>query len=253
MEKSKQIFSRVEIVSNIEIPGSKLKLLTFFEPTIALTGLPGQFVELGIPGCILPKPFGIMNTQKFGLVEILYQIVGKGTETLSKMNEGETITVLGPLGNGFTLPDSKNCYLVGGGTGIAPVLFLSNYLKDKIDSTLYLGGRSKDFLPGINFLPDNSEIATDDGSAGFYGNVIELMQQKLIPPAPVFACGPKPMLKALWGLVKEWDTQVEFSLEAYMGCGIGACLGCQIQTKSGQKHVCVDGPVFPASEVSDVF
>lgn len=253
MERSKKKFAKVEIVTNCDIPGSQLKLLSFFEPTIALTSKPGQFVELGIPGCALPKPFSIMNTQKFGIVEILYQVVGHGTETLANMTSGEEITVLGPLGNGFTIDEeNETCYLVGGGTGIAPVLFFANYYSEKIDTKLFLGARNQSLLPDVSLLPKNTEISTDDGSLGYKGNIVELMSQKLIPPAPIYSCGPEPMLKSIWNFANTWNTKIEFSLETYMGCGVGACLGCQIQTKSGQKHVCIDGPVFPASEVADV-
>ncbi len=253
MERLKKKFAKVEIITNCEIPGSELKLLSFFEPTIALTSKPGQFVEIGIPGCALPKPFSIMNTQKFGIVEILYQVVGVGTTILSKMKEGEEITVLGPLGNGFSIDEeTENCYLIGGGTGIAPVLFFANYYEDKIKSKLFLGARTKNLLPDTSLLPEGVEISTDDGTLGFSGNVVELMAGKLLAPAPVYSCGPKPMLKSILDFTNTWKTKIEFSLETYMGCGIGGCLGCQIETKSGQKHVCTDGPVFPASEVSDV-
>lgn len=251
MVKSKKRFSRIEIASNRNVPGSQLKLLSFFEPSIALSAVAGQFVEIGIPGCVLPKPFSIRNTHKFGLVDILYQVVGKGTATLSEMSEGQEITVLGPLGNGFGIPDEGNIYLIGGGTGIAPILCLADQFDNNDRISIFLGARSKDLLPEIQLLPSCAEIATDDGSAGYDGNVIDLMKERLLPQAHVFACGPTPMLKSLWNHVKDWDKDIQFSLEAYMGCGVGACLGCQIETTTGQKHICTDGPVFSAKEVVD--
>jgi dihydroorotate dehydrogenase electron transfer subunit len=251
MVRSKKVFSRVEIASNRNIPGSELMLLSFFEPSIALSAVAGQFVEIGIPGCILPKPFSIRNTHRFGLVDVMYEVVGKGTETLANMSEGAEITVLGPLGNGFIHQNESDVYLVGGGTGIAPILFLAETLDQSNHVSLFIGARSNRFLPELSLLPAHTKIATDDGSEGYHGNVIDLMRERLLPQAHVFACGPKPMLKSLWNLVKNWNNEIQFSLEAYMGCGIGACLGCQIETTGGQKHICTDGPVFYAKEVID--
>ena len=247
MEKSKK-FEKLEIISNRKIPKSNFFLLSFFSPHIALTSKPGQFVEIGTSDSILPKPFCIHNTHEFGVVEVLYQVLGPGTEKLSKLAEGTQITTLGPLGRHFDLPSEGLAYLVGGGTGIAPMLFAQKKLKA---SVTFLGGKTKDFLAPSRFNDSSTHYATDDGSLGFKGTVIDLMSSQLLPAAPVYACGPKPMLKALWNYVKNWDVKVQFSLESYMACGVGACLGCVCETKNGYKRVCADGPVFDASEVAD--
>ncbi len=251
MAKSSKIFEFVEVAQNRKLPGSQLHLLTFFSPKIALTAKPGQFIELGFTGTVLPKPFSIHRVFDYGVVEILYQVVGPGTQKLSKLSDGDQISVLGPLGKGFVLPKKGPVYLVGGGTGIAPMLFLQDKLKGLLPAT-FLGARTKDLLPNKErFDKDLTKCSTDDGSNGFFGTVIDLMSQSLLAPGAVLACGPKPMLKALWGFVKNWNTQVQFSLESYMACGVGACLGCVIETNEGSKKVCTDGPVFEAKAVAD--
>lgn len=251
MARLGKVLQKVEILTNNRLKDSELYLLTFYSPHIALSAIPGQFVEIGFPGTILPKPFSIKNCRKFGIVEILYQVVGNGTKILSHMQQGEELTIIGPLGNGFSVPDSvKQVYLVGGGTGAGPILFASEHIEKK--TTTFIGARTSTLLPHTQMDVDSFEIATDDGTYGFSGNIVELITSKLLPPAPLFACGPVPMLKAIWEVVKSWDVSVQFSLETYMGCGVGACLGCQIETLSGQKHVCCDGPVFDAKEIAHV-
>lgn len=246
MEKSKKL-EKLEIVSNRKIPKSNFHLLSFFSPHIALSSKPGQFVEIGLPDSILPKPFCIHNTHEFGVVEVLYQVLGPGTQKLSNLAEGTQITALGPLGTHFDLPEDGMAYFVGGGTGIAPLLYARTKVKN---STTFLGGKAKEFLAPSRF-GDSTHYATDDGSLGFKGTVVDLMSSQLLPAAPVFACGPKPMLKVLWNYVKNWNVKVQFSLEAYMACGVGACMGCVCETINGYKRVCTDGPVFDASEVAD--
>jgi len=248
--KEKRVFEHVDVVSNRRLRDSELMLLSFFSPTIALMAMPGQFVEIGIPEVPLPRPFTIHRVHNFGIVEILYQVVGRGTKILSKIDEGEQITTLGPLGHGFTLQQQRIIYLVGGGTGIAPLKIISDKMSNN-NCLAFVGARTKTLLPGFDQLPSNTKISTDDGTQGFKGTVLELMSKELLSPAPILACGPKPMLKALWNLVKDWKTNVQFSLEGYMACGVGACLGCAIKTKNGNKKICLDGPVFDALEVVD--
>lgn len=247
-EISSRIFETVDIASNRQLPGSELMLLTFYSPKVALMSKPGQFVEIGFEGTILPKPISIHRTFKYGVVELLYQVVGKGTSILSKMQDGETITVLGPLGNGFSLEPDMPYYLVGGGTGIAPMLDIHDKLGDR-EHKIFLGARTKSLLPDPGRFPKDTNYATDDGSIGFKGTIVDLMSQSLLPEGTILACGPKPMLKALHQRFVGWPMQ--FSLESYMACGVGACLGCVVQTKNGYRKVCSDGPVFEASEVID--
>lgn len=245
-EISSRIFEAVEIASNRQLPGSELMLLTFYSPKVALMSKPGQFVEIGFEGTILPKPVSIHRTYKFGVVELLYQVIGKGTTILSKMQDGQVITVLGPLGNGFNLEAETPYYLVGGGTGIAPMLDIHDKLGDRIHK-IFLGARTKSLLPDPDRFPKETNYATDDGTYGIKGTIVDLMSQSLLPQGTILACGPKPMLKALYQRFSGW--QMQYSLEAYMACGVGACLGCVVQTKNGYKKVCSDGPVFDAAEV----
>lgn len=247
-EKSSRIFEEVDIASNRQLPSSELMLLSFFSPKIALTARPGQFIEVGFEGTILPKPISIHRVHKFGVVELLYQVVGRGTRILASLEGGDRITVLGPLGNGFNLDDNAPYYLVGGGTGIAPMLDLHDRLGDR-EHSIFLGARNKSLLPDQSRFPAEARYATDDGSFGFKGTIVDLMSQSLIPQGTILACGPKPMLKAIHQRFQGW--QMQFSLESYMACGVGACLGCVVATRSGYKKVCTDGPVFDAQEVID--
>lgn len=247
-EISSRIFETVEIASNRQLPGSELMLLSFYSPKVALMSKPGQFVEIGFEGTILPKPISIHKTHKFGVVELLYQVIGKGTTILSRMEDGEPITVLGPLGNGFNLEANTPYYLVGGGTGIAPMLDIHDKLGSR-EHKIFLGARTKTLLPDPDRFPKETSYATDDGTFGFKGTIVDLMSQSLLPQGTILACGPKPMLKALYQRFLGW--QMQFSLESYMACGVGACLGCVVQTKNGYKKVCSDGPVFDAQEVID--
>ena len=247
-EISSRIFEHVEIAGNRQLKGSELMLLSFFSPKIALMAKPGQFVEVGFEGMILPKPISIHRVHKFGVVELLYQVIGKGTKILASLVDGAPITVLGPLGNGFNLEADQPYYLVGGGTGIAPMLDIHDRLGTH-EHKIFLGARTKKLLPDPDHFPKETNYATDDGTHGFKGTVVDLMNQSLLPQGTILACGPKPMLKALYQRFTSW--KIQFSLESYMACGVGACLGCVVNTKSGYKKVCSDGPVFDASEVID--
>jgi dihydroorotate dehydrogenase electron transfer subunit len=247
-EISSRIFETVEIASNRQLPNSELMLLSFFCPKVALMSKPGQFVEIGFEGTVLPKPISIHRVHKFGVVELLYQVIGKGTKILASLQDGTPITVLGPLGNGFNLESQGPYYLVGGGTGIAPMLDIHDRIGNK-EHKIFLGARTKSLLPDPGRFPKETSYATDDGTFGFKGTIVDLINQSLLPQGTILACGPKPMLRALHERFKGWPMQ--FSLESYMACGVGACLGCVVNTKSGYKKVCADGPVFDATEVID--
>jgi len=251
MAKSKRACEKLQITQNRPATkGSGLMLLSFFSPEIALSAKPGQFIEIGFDGPTLPKPFSIHDAYEYGIVEILYQVVGPGTQKLAGLDDGDEIVVFGPLGKGFDLPEEGPVYLVGGGTGNAPIKFLQKKLA-KLSPKTFLGAKTKTLLPPQEMFDENTYLATDDGSAGFKGTVVDLMSGQLLPPGHVFACGPKPMLKGLWKFSKGFEMSCQFSLESYMACGVGACLRWVIQTTSGYKKVCSDGPVFNASEVAD--
>lgn len=236
-------------------------------PKIADDCLPGQFLNVkigGNPELLLRRPFSIHRVSG-PKVEILYEVVGKGTQALSAQKAGEYLDVIGPLGNGFRLPAaiSRPPVIVAGGMGVAPLIFLSEKLTEckarsvKRKILVFIGAKAKN---GILCAKDFKElgcevkIATDDGSRGFKGKVTELLKDFIthytsnITPE-IYACGPRPMLQEAGRIAAYSGIPAQVSLEEHMACGIGACLGCIVQTKQGQKRACKDGPVFNAEEI----
>lgn len=225
---------------------------------IALIALPGQFLMLKVCSGsepLLRRPISIHNCSG-KKVELLYEVVGKGTEILANIKSGEFIEVIGPLGNGFNIKNT-NCIIVAGGMGVAPLVFLAQKLKqNRLNSLVLIGGRSKEQIlceKEFKTLGFKVLTAADDGSKGFKGRVTELLNRELLTEdrvaRTIYACGPKPMLKELQRIAGEKNIQAQVSLEAHMACGIGACLGCVVNTKEGFKRVCKDGPVFEASQI----
>lgn len=196
-----------------------------------------------------------------GTVSLLYQVVGRGTELLSGLQVGAEVDIMGPLGKGFDIPEGISRVLViGGGIGAAPLFPLVQALKRyKIEQTVLLGARTKDYIVGSEQLASlglKVDKATDDGSQGHRGFVTELAELyiKAAKPDYFYACGPNPMLKRLLEITSKYGIKGQVSLEERMGCGVGACLACVCKTAVGTmdwdyQKVCVDGPVFDASEV----
>ncbi len=209
-----------------------------------LRGYPGQFVMLNVFGCEeIPLSLSSPRT-------VTVKVVGETTERLYEMGEGERVGIRGPFGRPFSLPrPGEEAYLIAGGIGIAPLNYLYLVLRGAgIRVKVIHGVRNKSEL--IYDYPD-MEVATDDGSFGFKGNAVELFT-RILPESGnkvVYACGPWPMLKALYGVVKERGLKAEFSLESYMRCGIGVCGSCVL---NGYR-VCADGPVFGGEELDEIF
>lgn len=223
-------------------------------PEIAAEASTGQFVEVypdnGVN--LLARPISICETDKLlGTLRLVFQIVGKGTELFSKLTKGDKIRVLGPCGNGYSLKDGK-AILVGGGIGVPPLLETCKKLKG--EKTVVLGFRSGSFLTG-EFEKYNAKVfvATDDGSVGFKGNVVDLLKAQDLSADVIYSCGPRIMLKFLSLWAEEKGIECQVSMEERMACGIGACVGCVIKIKDGDdwahKKVCKDGPVFDSKEV----
>lgn len=208
----------------------------------------------------LRRPLGIHKAAGKE-IEILYEVVGEGTKILSQRKPGEEIDLLGPLGNGFEYCSRKIAVrrpiLVAGGIGVAPLLLLAEQLalvrpsRDALKIMVFIGARTKGQVlceKEFKKIGCDVKIATDDGSAGYHGRVTALLEKQLAAMdcqlATVYACGPQPMLKELDRICRENNVPAQVSLEAHMACGIGACLGCVVNTKNGYKRVCQDGPVF---------
>lgn len=213
---------------------------------------PGQFVNIAIPKKFLRRPISVSRyfTRERGL-HLLYNVVGEGTEILSKMKPGRELDILIGLGNGFSIPDEiKRPLLLGGGIGAAPLLQLGyDLMSNGIKPQVIIGYNTvKDSFGIEKELRDmgiTAYIATVDGSAGTKGFVSDVIEEKKINFDYFYACGPMPMLKALSSL----PTEGELSLECRMGCGFGACMCCSLETVKGSKRICKDGPVFKKSEL----
>ncbi len=248
---------KAKILDNVEIAPGIYKMILLAEE-IVIEAKPGQFVNIycNHPGRLLPRPISIceINTEEKTLT-IVYAVLGKGTETLSEMKVNEWIEVMGPLGNGFEISDDiKNPIVIGGGVGTPPLLELVKQLKGNVE--VYLGFRNKPILvEAFKAYGAKVYIATEDGSLGTKGNVMDIIKERNPKGDMIYGCGPKPMLKSIveWAKLKEVKAQV--SMEERMACGIGACLGCTCKTKKKEeadwqnRRICKDGPVFWSNEV----
>lgn len=220
--------------------------LQFLVPSIAAKLQAGQFVHLEVPGFSLRRPFTVA-TADADCISLIIRRQGRGTVALERAKAGEEFQILGPLGRGFS--PGPNAFLLGGGIGAAALTQLARTLPQ---CTFVMGGRTADelWLDKLN-LPQGVTIqyATDDGSRGFHGTLVEYAEEYLQTGMWVAACGPQPMLVGLQKLLRERDILGQFALEQRMACGLGACMGCTCKTKQGNALVCKDGPVFAAQEV----
>ena len=216
----------------------------------------GQFVKLYPDNNknLLPRPISICEIDREKeTIRLVYQKIGEGTCLFSTMKQGDKIRVLGNCGNGYNIfEDNKTHIFVGGGIGIPPLLEACKQVKG--EKIVILGFRTGQFLnKDFEKLGAKVYIATDDGSVGFKGNVIELMKKENIIGDYIYACGPKPMLQALTEYAKAKNIYTQVSMEERMACGIGACVGCVVKIlENGSpvyKKVCKDGPVFNSLEV----
>lgn len=245
--------------------GDKIYDLRLSVPRIAETARAGQFVNLFSKdrSRLLPRPISICEADpQLGILRLVYRMTGSGTgtEEFSKLRSGDSIRLMGPLGNGFPLdefPDGSRILLAGGGIGIPPMLETAKRLNQKRHPVItVLGYRDRSFM-AEEFAPFGElHIATEDGSSGVQGTVLDAMKTKGISADYILACGPRPMLAALKQYAEERKIPCLISMEERMACGIGACLGCVCATKKTDAHtnvhnkrVCVDGPVFRAEDI----
>ena len=219
--------------------------------------LPGQFVQVLIkdsPSTFLRRPFSIHGVDpERNTFRLLIQIKGEGTRHLSHVREGEKLNVLYPLGNSFSLPSGKNVLLIGGGCGVAPLLFLARWLKEQDVKVTILTGwkRKEDIFEKDAYLQcEEMLVTTEDGSEGETGMVTNhsIFKTKLNFDR-IYCCGPDPMMKAIAKISKENNINCEVSLESTMACGFGVCLCCITPTTHGNQRVCVEGPVFSTKEL----
>ncbi len=223
---------------------------------IAAAAVPGQFVSLycGDRSRLLPRPISICEIDRQrGLIRLVYRVTGAGTKEFAGWKAWDRVEVMGPFGNGFTLEGSK-AILMGGGIGIPPMLELARQLN--CEKQIVLGYRDITFLED-EFTPYGSvHIATEDGSKGTKGNVLDVLREKGLEGDIIFACGPTPMLRGIQAYALEKGIRCQLSMEERMACGVGACLACVCKTKEIDHHsnvhnkrICKDGPVFYGDEV----
>lgn len=222
---------------------------------------PGQFFMLSVDSRLDPllkRPFSLHRFIS-GDLQFLYRVVGKATAILKAKKTGDTMELIGPLGNGFPVDEREGAkpVLVAGGMGIAPLFALAERLAKRQPVFLYGARRAeevfcKDELNSIGIAPI---ISTDDGTSGRKGIVTELVDEFLSKHQSsssdysIYACGPKPMLASLSGITKKHKVKAYMALEESMACGVGACLGCVIKTVDGYKRVCKEGPVFSSDDI----
>ena len=251
----------VQIVSNGRDTDLYFRLVVR-APQIAPQVKPGQFVHariLPLKHALLRRPFSVFQVSGDTL-SVLYKTVGEGTEVLSRMQPGDELSLIGPLGHGFTVPqaDGETPLLVAGGYGMAALYLLAQRSPQK--GIAFVGGRRRvDILCETEFraLGWEVRVTTEDGSHGEKGLVTQALQTELGQPAPgrkLFACGPTPMLKAVGQLAAEFNLPAELSLDEHMGCGIGVCLTCVVPIKTGDgweyQRTCTEGPVFDSRQVA---
>lgn len=230
---------------------------------IAVAAKAGQFVSVysNDKSKLLPRPISLCGIDREkGTLRLVYRVTGQGTgtEEFSRLKEGDTVKLLGPLGNGFTVESGKKAFLIGGGIGVPPMLQLAKEMRAAGENLqVVMGYRNAD-----TFLLDEFEavaetfVATEDGSLGTKGNVIDAIKNEKLNADVIYACGPTPMLRALKNYAEENNMVCYISMEERMACGIGACLACVCKSRDKDAHsnvnnkrICKEGPVFNAKEV----
>ncbi len=256
-----------KIVSH-EAAGPGYRFLVVSAPLLAAALVPGQFVHVKVPALeasALRRPFSVFDADaEAGTVTVMYKIVGRGTEALAKAQAGETVKVLGPLGHGFPLTCSGVPLLVGGGYGVAPLHFLARRMVAAgLKPILFEGGRTKDDLLALDrfaALGVEVRLATNDGSAGAKGFVVDPLDDVLIElrqageKFELFTCGPDGLLKAVAQRATGTNSPGWISMDRHMVCGVGACFACiqKLRLPDGtvfNARCCVNGPVFAAQDI----
>lgn len=220
---------------------------TFFKP--------GQFIGIRTTegtDPLLRRPFSIFDADGENF-SIVIRVIGKGTGLIRDMKAGE-INIIGPSGNGFTLENGKNVLIIGGGVGNAPLFYLLKILKERNNSVTYIySARSSGYIfmkQKYLGLADSFTVSTDDGSEGVKGFAVDALAETISGAGydRIYCCGPDPMMEKVVRLADP-GTPVEVSMENYFGCGVGLCMGCTVDTLTGYRRACTEGPVFDGRSV----
>lgn len=250
-------YMETAIVSSQEALAHDIYSMVITTEQIAKEAKPGQFISVYSRdgASLLPRPISICEIDGNRL-RIVYRVAGKGTKEFSGYRPGDQVRIMGPLGNGFPLEaaEGKKALIIGGGIGIFPLLELAKGLKGRKE--IVLGYREHVFMKEAFEAWGPVSVATEDGSQGTKGNVLDAVREKGIEADVIYACGPTPMLKGIQSFAAERNLEAWISLEERMACGIGACLGCVCKSREVDHHtnvhnkrICKDGPVFRGEEV----
>lgn len=245
MENGMMNYLSEKVYENIEIENGIFKLTIKGK----FNGKPGQFYMLRCwdKEPLLSRPISINHIDEEKIV-FLYQIVGEGTELLSKLKESEAIKITGPIGNGFDIDNIKGkVAIIAGGIGIAPMQYVVESLRNcKID--IYAGFRDKSYIINeVKQFSQNINISTETGTEGYKGYITDLLKPETYDV--VLCCGPEIMMNKVIKNCKDKNVKIYVSMEKHMACGVGACLGCTCKTKQGNKRACKEGPVFLGDDI----
>lgn len=257
MEHRAKVVEQACILSNQALSADVCRMVVE-SPQVASSSMPGQFVMVRSSNTMDPllrRPLSIAGADpRQGTLTLIYRIVGRGTQLMQSLSVGTTLDVMGPLGRGFDL-SVRNLLLVGGGIGLAPLLFAAERCCPHPVDVL-AGGRTKDELFWTELFRhscQNVHVTTDDGSLGICGTCADALPELLANGryGGVLTCGPRPMMMRVAALAKSAGVPTQVSLEEHMACGVGACLACTCGAADGKsRQVCKDGPVFWAEEVN---
>jgi len=250
------LFSEKSFVQSVEKVSDEIFVIKVFSPAIATIIKPGQFCNIKISETNLPllrRPFSVSDVED-DFIYFLFEVYGDGTSILSKKKNGDVLEILGPLGKGFSYKDEfQTAIIIAGGLGVAPFPLLTKFIPNDKEIISLVGGRSKKQIVTAGLV--NVQVATEDGSLGYKGTVLKLLQENIIKTDmkkfKIFSCGPNAMLKVLQNICSEYNYDCEISVEGSMACGFGICQGCPIEPSNGESYllICKDGPVFDSKAV----
>ncbi|MBU1121886.1 MAG: dihydroorotate dehydrogenase electron transfer subunit [Candidatus Omnitrophota bacterium] len=268
--KPKQVTVKVDKIERVK---TDVFLLSFVSGYLAKESRPGNFLHIKVNSTILRRPFSVHKVSG-NKIYVLFRIRGRGTDILSRYKKGEILDIIGPLGNGFEVRRPKTedrrlktgiqNILIAGGIGVAPLMFLAQHFTKTLNTnhqpliTILLGAKNKKEVlceQELKKLGCKVYVATEDGSKGIKGTVIGLLERSLWTREPgtqtnLYSCGPKEMFWNINQILEgRKDVNCQVSFEQFMGCGLGICCACTIETKNGYKKVCKDGPVFDIRDI----